>query len=632
FWAEFRGFWGWNLRGFGAGILGEIRSFLGLPRTLRHPNLLRCLGGCRERPLLLVWEYCQMGDLKRYLRAQRGQAGGGAGGVTGGVAGGVASSPAPPPGRDLGTLERLALEVTRGLRHLHQHGFVHSDLALRNVLLTSELTARIGDYGLGPAHYREDYFVTPERALVPLRWVAPELVTKGARGTLEVAPQSRESNVWALGVTLWELLEWGAQPLPHLSDLQLLGRLRSRRPPALPPPRAAPAWSELLQSCRLPPPQRPTLDQLHARLSSLLARRPQTSPTLPPPLSPPQDAQASPVSPFPAAGRAAGHRGRADGHSGRARGRPGPRVPLGARPAPRRGHRGHRGWHRHRGHRRRPRAVPAGVLPVLGARSPSGTSEFFVRLEEHGAAAVTSSSVTSSSVVTSSSEVTKEPPALAALSPPGGGRGGGDVIGDVINDVVVVREVLSPEWGRGRALGQEWTLTQDSSSLGQERSTLGQEWTLGQDQSMLGQERSSLTQGRTLTQERSALTQEWTLTQDSSSAVIVDQDRTLTQQQSPLGQEWTLTQDSTLSQERSLLTQDRSWLGQERVIIDPRLNIDPKAAIIGSRPANIGPRPDIEPGPVIVDPGPDIEPGPVIIGQDQTLTQDRSSLGQDRQY
>ncbi|XP_068855409.1 LOW QUALITY PROTEIN: serine/threonine-protein kinase LMTK3-like, partial [Aphelocoma coerulescens] len=290
-------------------VVKELRAGAGTPerrrflaeaepyRSLRHPNLLRCLGGCRERPLLLVMEYCQMGDLKRYLRAQRGEGGG--------------AAPPPLPPRDLGTLQRLALEVTRGLRHLHRHGFVHSDLALRNVLLTSELTVRLGDYGLGPANYREDYYVTPERALVPLRWVAPELVTKGPRGTLEVAPQSKESNVWALGVTLWELLEWGAQPLPHLSDRELLGRLRSRRPPGLPRPRLA----------------------------------------LPPPWA------GGAAWPSSACGSAAGARG------------------AGAGPE-----------------------LSPGVLPVLGARSPSGGSEYFIRLEEHEAtaAAVTSAATSSS--------------------------------------------------------------------------------------------------------------------------------------------------------------------------------------------------------------------------------------------
>lgn len=42
---------------------------------------------------------------------------------------------------------------------------------------------------------QEDYFVTPEGRWVPLRWVAPELLGQ-RRGTLLVAEQSKESNVW----------------------------------------------------------------------------------------------------------------------------------------------------------------------------------------------------------------------------------------------------------------------------------------------------------------------------------------------------------------------------------------------------------------------------------------------------
>ncbi|EGW11146.1 Serine/threonine-protein kinase LMTK3 [Cricetulus griseus] len=100
------------------------------------------------------------GDLKRYLRAQRPPEG---------------MSPELPP-RDLRTLQRMGLEIARGLAHLHSHNYVHSDLALRNCLLTSDLTVRIGDYGLAHSNYKEDYYLTPERLWVPLRWAAPELL------------------------------------------------------------------------------------------------------------------------------------------------------------------------------------------------------------------------------------------------------------------------------------------------------------------------------------------------------------------------------------------------------------------------------------------------------------------------
>ncbi len=42
----------------------------------------------------------------------------------------------------------LAMQVCRGLEHGHSHGIVHRDLKPGNVWLTSEGTAKIGDFGL----------------------------------------------------------------------------------------------------------------------------------------------------------------------------------------------------------------------------------------------------------------------------------------------------------------------------------------------------------------------------------------------------------------------------------------------------------------------------------------------------
>ncbi|KAL1259691.1 hypothetical protein QQF64_010268, partial [Cirrhinus molitorella] len=227
--------------------------------SLQHPNILQCLGQCSESvPFLLVMEFCQLGDLKRYLRAQR-------------------KSDGMTPdllNRDLLTLQRMAYEITSGLLHLHENNYIHSDLALRNCLLTSDLTVRIGDYGLSHNQYKEDYYLTPDKLWIPLRWIAPELLEE-FRGNLIVTDQTKTSNVWSLGVVIWELFEFGAQPHRHLSDEEVLTFVIRERQITLAQPRLklthADYWYEVMQSCWLPPSQRPTVNKVFLLLSSLLA-------------------------------------------------------------------------------------------------------------------------------------------------------------------------------------------------------------------------------------------------------------------------------------------------------------------------------------------------------------------------
>ncbi|XP_029815976.1 serine/threonine-protein kinase LMTK1 [Manacus vitellinus] len=103
-------------------------------RALQHTNLLQCLAQCAEvTPYLLVMEFCPLGDLKGYLRSCRG-----------------AEAMTP----DLLTLQRMACEVACGVLHLHRNNYIHSDLALRNCLLTADLTVKIGDYGLSHCKYK----------------------------------------------------------------------------------------------------------------------------------------------------------------------------------------------------------------------------------------------------------------------------------------------------------------------------------------------------------------------------------------------------------------------------------------------------------------------------------------------
>ncbi|XP_022598010.1 serine/threonine-protein kinase LMTK1 [Seriola dumerili] len=224
-------------------------------RALQHPALLQCLAQCTEvTPYLLVMEFCPLGDVKGYLRSCR-----------------TAETMTPEPL----ILQRMACDIASGLLHLHKHNFTHSDLALRNCLLTADVSVKIGDYGLSHTKYKDDYYVTSDQMYVPLRWMAPELVDE-VHGNLLVADQTQQSNIWSLGVTIWELFELGNQPYRHYSDRQVLTYAVREQQLRLPKPLLkvplAERWYEVMQFCWLQPDQRPNAEEVHLLLSYLCAK------------------------------------------------------------------------------------------------------------------------------------------------------------------------------------------------------------------------------------------------------------------------------------------------------------------------------------------------------------------------
>ncbi|KAM4716916.1 serine/threonine-protein kinase LMTK1 isoform 1-T1 [Anableps anableps] len=224
-------------------------------RTLQHPALLQCLAQCSEvTPYLLVMEFCPLGDLKNYLSSCR-----------------ATDSETP----DALILQRMACDIASGLLHLHKYNFIHSDLALRSCLLTSEMSVKIGDYGLSHSQYKDDYFITQDQIWVPLRWIAPELIDE-VHGNLLVVDQTKSSNIWSLGVTLWELYELGNQPYRHYSDRQVLTYAVKEQQLKLPKPQLQfpldDRWYEVMQFCWLQPELRPSSEEVHLLVTYLCAK------------------------------------------------------------------------------------------------------------------------------------------------------------------------------------------------------------------------------------------------------------------------------------------------------------------------------------------------------------------------
>ncbi|EGI68910.1 Fibroblast growth factor receptor [Acromyrmex echinatior] len=109
---------------------------------------------------------------------------------------------------------KFALDIARGMEHLEVKGIIHRDLAARNILLTSDLTLKISDFGLS----RNGIYVINNMAgkvrQLPIRWMSPEAICNHAF--------SSKSDVWSFGVVLWEIGTLGSFPYASIQDNQLL--------------------------------------------------------------------------------------------------------------------------------------------------------------------------------------------------------------------------------------------------------------------------------------------------------------------------------------------------------------------------------------------------------------------------
>ncbi|KAL6593979.1 hypothetical protein ACP70R_048880 [Stipagrostis hirtigluma subsp. patula] len=157
--------------------------FLG---QFRHPHLVRLLGYCCEdQDRLLVYEFMPRGSLENHLFRR-------------------ISATLP-----WGTRLKVAIGAAKGLAFLHGAAtpVIYRDFKASNILLDSDFTAKLSDFGLakmGPEG--EDTHVTT-RVMGTHGYAAPEYVQTGHLNV--------KSDVYSFGVVLLELLT-GRRAMEHV--------------------------------------------------------------------------------------------------------------------------------------------------------------------------------------------------------------------------------------------------------------------------------------------------------------------------------------------------------------------------------------------------------------------------------
>jgi predicted Ser/Thr protein kinase len=132
----------------------------------------------------------------------------------------LANQPSGTPRREVEGL----LDVARAVHHAHQRGVLHRDLKPSNVLVDSQGTRLVADFGLAKRLASGDRSITETgQVLGTPKYMAPEQAA--GRKDLTVA-----ADVYSLGVVLYERLT-GQTPFTGENVLTLLRQARESEPP-----------------------------------------------------------------------------------------------------------------------------------------------------------------------------------------------------------------------------------------------------------------------------------------------------------------------------------------------------------------------------------------------------------------
>lgn len=147
--------------------------------SIEHPNLLKLLAVCMTNQMMLITQLMPLGCLLDYVKNYKNK--------TGSMA-----------------LLNWSTQIARGMAYLEERRLVHRDLAARNVLVQNPSVVKITDFGLAKLLDSDSNEYKAAGGKMPIKWLALECIRHRVF--------TSKSDVWAFGVTIWELLTFGSRP------------------------------------------------------------------------------------------------------------------------------------------------------------------------------------------------------------------------------------------------------------------------------------------------------------------------------------------------------------------------------------------------------------------------------------
>ncbi|RWS23229.1 tyrosine-protein kinase RYK-like protein, partial [Leptotrombidium deliense] len=174
--------------------------------SLQHRHVLSVIGACMDDPLrpLLLYPFMNQGNLKLFLQKCKFSAEG-----------------------QMHTLltqdlVSIALQIVQGMIYLHKRKIIHKDLGTRNCVVAENddgsLLVKITDNALSRDLFPNDYHCLGDNENRPVKWLSIE--------SLLHKEFHQASDVWAFGVTFWELMTLGQQPYFEVDPFEMGAYLR----------------------------------------------------------------------------------------------------------------------------------------------------------------------------------------------------------------------------------------------------------------------------------------------------------------------------------------------------------------------------------------------------------------------
>ncbi|TNN66682.1 Tyrosine-protein kinase Mer [Liparis tanakae] len=235
----------------------EIEEFLNEAACMKdfnHLNVIKLLGVCLEvgaghfpKPMVIL-PFMKYGDLHSFLLRSR-----------------LGESPVFLPTQ---TLLKFMADIAFGMEYLSGRSFLHRDLAARNCMLRDDMTVCVADFGLSKKIYSGDYYRQGRIAKMPVKWIAVE--------SLADRVFTVKSDVWAFGVTMWEIATRGMTPYPGIQNHEIYDYLlegqRLKQPGD-----CLDELYEIMYGCwRADPLDRPLFPQLREMIEKLTEKLPES--------------------------------------------------------------------------------------------------------------------------------------------------------------------------------------------------------------------------------------------------------------------------------------------------------------------------------------------------------------------